>query len=145
MPDFTPRCQYALPGLIIEESSGLELRSRSITEAVARAPEGAYAFTLYDLPVPDFDFDAELFRVVGKAQRRSGRIYIDGPEVTILGRSDIPAGATYSTLRANAEANDFEQLIKHRQGGWQPFTEADSLVDENGVVLRGPGDQFAAS
>jgi hypothetical protein len=74
--------KYLMPGSFFSEDTSRELPERNVEKAVALAPKAAFAFTLYDLPAVDFDYDDERFKVVAKATNESAKHYIGGQVYT---------------------------------------------------------------
>lgn len=48
----------------------------------------------------------------------------------IVKREDLPRGDDCSILRANAECNGWEQLIRTRNGRWLPYEEGDVMIQK---------------
>jgi hypothetical protein len=130
--------KYYLPGSFFAEDQAVELSDRSIDAAVARAPEHAFAFVLYDTAVPDFDFDASLFRVVPIPQNYSAKHYLGGviytcDELRALALVEGEQGK-YRTLISNvtnytATGDPVEgRAIRCVTGNWQPFEDGDVLL-----------------
>jgi hypothetical protein len=130
--------KYLLPGSFFSEDQAKELSDRSIDAALARAPESAFAFKLYDTAIADFEFDAGLFRVFPIPQNESGTHYIGGEVFTCdeLRSLAIEEGDArkYDILIANVTRYQGStpvegRAIRCRTGNWQPFHDDDELVD----------------
>lgn len=132
--------RYALPGSFLNESDSRELSDRSIDAAIARAPESAFAFVLYDTAEIDFEYDPALFRVSPRPQNESGKHYIGGEVFTPDELRQLAAQEgephKYDVLIANVEGNRWGRAIRCRTGNWQPFEEGDVLV-EPAAALHG--------
>lgn len=116
--------EYYMPGSFFNEECSRELSDRSVDAAVARAPESAFAFVLYDKAdnLPD---DTDEYRIVAKRQNVSKRHYLGGKlhnvaEVEALG---------HDILVSNMRANGWDPVIQTRMGNWQPFKDGDVLVE----------------
>jgi hypothetical protein len=136
--------RYALPGSFLNESDSRELSDRSADAAVARAPERAFAFVLYDTAEVDFEYDPNLFRVTPRPQNESGRHYIGGetftPDELRQLATDEGEPGKYDVLIANVEGNGWGRAIRTRAGNWQPFEEGDVLVEAT-TALHGEGQR----
>lgn len=134
MPRFKPMARYVIPGLFMPEEATVELRERTIDEAIAQAPAGAFAFTTYDLPVvpDDTGLDPALYTVLPIVQNKSaGRYYLGGTVHTIKEVEDLAAQEPdkHVGLVSNLKSFKAERAIKCRTGNWQPFTADDELVE----------------
>lgn len=139
-----PMAVYWTPGSFFSEDVAIVLPERSVDAALDAAPEGAFAFKIYDSPICDFEFDAGLFRVVPIPQNYSARHYIGGDVFTC---DDLRALAVtegdpkkYDILISNVSRGWGDTLvegraIRCRAGNWQPFEEGDVLLDGATVVL----------
>lgn len=125
----THKAKYFIPGLLFSEETTRILEARDPTEAAAKAPRSAFAFELYDVEEPDFDYDRERFDVVPKRQNVSGRYYLGGEVLTVAELKerfgDDPA---HRILIANIEGS-YPAAIRCRTGNWQPFEDGDTLLE----------------
>lgn len=71
------KAEYLMPGSLFPEETAAVLNSYDPEEALGKAPEGAFCFTLYEVTSPPPDLGPE-FRVLPVARNRSGRYYIGG-------------------------------------------------------------------
>lgn len=128
MGETTHHAEYVLPGLLFPEETTRQLDARDPAEAAEKAPEGAFAFVLYDLPVvPDTGLDPEQFRVTPKRQNVSKRYYLGG---TLHSLDEVRAmGDDKRTLVANMEGNGWATVICTPFGNWQPFEDGDTLLE----------------
>lgn len=134
----THRVRFYHPGTFFAEDSSEPLRERSAGAAVAAAPKGAFAFVLYDAPVPDFKYDPLLFSVTPRPQNMSAKHYLGGRVFTSdeLRALAVEEGDPdkYRTLISNV-TNYVARLpvegraIRCRTGNWQPFEDGDVLVE----------------
>lgn len=125
----THKAEYLLPGSFFPEETCKTLDAHDPEEAARRAPKGAFCFILYDVPVPDFDYDESLFRVSGIPQNKSERYYLGGKTYTVeeLRRLGQLEGRDYGTLIANITQDiglgedGVHRAIRCKPGNWQPF------------------------
>lgn len=138
MTKFNHRAKYLLPGSFFAEDDSRELSDRSIDAALAVAPENAFAFKLYDVAVVDFEFPADLFRILPIPQNESATHYIGGEvftsdELRALAHVEGDPGK-YDVLIANVthytpEGHIEGRAIRCRTGNWQQFHDDDVLVE----------------
>lgn len=122
-----PMARYTLPGSFFNEEETVELPERSVEAAVQAAPKWAFAFKLYDSPLCDFEFPADLFRLVPIPQNESHRYYIGGTLYTV---EEVEAmGDDFRILASNMRGNRWPHVIKTRAGNFQPFEEGDEIVE----------------
>lgn len=122
------RVEYLMPGSFYAEESYADLESRSIDEAVAKAPSRAFCFVLYDVPEIDFEYDETRFSVSAKRQNVSARHYIGGEVFTVDDLKAMNGDGRLDILISNAEGNGWPQIIRTRAGNWQPLEDGDILV-----------------
>ena len=142
---FRSMAGYDCPGSFFPEEETRELPERSVEVAVKQAPENAYAFVLYDLPIPDFDYDEELFTICPKPQNSSARHFIGGKIFTADELRDLAVKEgdvdKYRVLIANVTQSAFGgengRAIRCRTGNWQPFFPGDVYVAD-GLKQKGP-------
>lgn len=125
--------RYRLRGTLMNEEATREIRAPQPDLATGIAPDGAFAFTLYESPVVDFEFDAGRFKVVPIPQNES-RVYYFGP-ASLWTQADIKAmiasGEPLQMLLANMESNGWERVVRTRLGNWQPFEDGDALLGDS--------------
>jgi hypothetical protein len=133
MTDVTHMARFRMPGALFNEDQAEEIRAPQPDLAAAIAPRQAFAFTLYERPVVDFEFDTRRFRVVPIPQNES-RVYYIGPasvwtqaEIRIM----VDSGKVDRTLLANMEGNGWERVVRTRLGNWQPFEDGDVILDSD--------------
>jgi hypothetical protein len=137
--------KYYLSDSFFAGDQAVELSDRSVDAAVARAPEYAFAFVLYDTAVPAFEFDASLFRVVPIPQNYSAKHYLGGVIYTCDGLRALAVEegepGKYRRLISNvtnysATGDPVEgRAIRCRPGNWQPFEDGDVLVEMRGATV----------
>lgn len=142
---FRPMARYWMPGSFFAEDAVRELSDRSVDAAVTMAPDGAFAFQLYDSPICDFEFPADLFRIAPIPQNESAKHYLGGhvfdcDELRELGASEGDP-RKYNTLISNitkwTPSGSVEgKAIRCRTGNWEPFEDDDVLVETDATAAR---------
>jgi hypothetical protein len=116
--------RFYFPGSFFAEDEAREIPERTVAAALAIAPERAFAFEFYDTAVVDFEFDADLYRVIPRALNESGRHYIGGTVYTSEELLQLAAAegepGRYDVLIANVSQYD-GRAIRCRTGNWQPY------------------------
>jgi len=116
--------EYLTPGFLFPEESYKQLDAHDPDEALAKAPDNTFCFVLYDTEeAPDLGPD---FRVVPVHKNKSARFYIGGKIYTV---EEIVEMDNLDGLLSNLSAFGTNRAILCRTGNWQPFTEADTLLE----------------
>lgn len=118
------KVEYLHPGSLFPEYTTRELTVRDPQLAAAIAPDGAYCFTLYDVPeAPDLGPE---FTVTAKRQNESGRFYLGGKIYTLV---EIEAmGDDYRILASNISRYEGQRAILCVPGNWQPLRPGDVVL-----------------
>lgn len=117
--------EYLIPGSFVSESENKKLINRHVSEAVAKMPNYAFAFELYDVRVRQARLeDGEQF-VHRTVENRSGRHYPGGIKYTL--DDAIREHGEQSILATNMRINGFT-CVKTRSGNYQPLQETDLIL-----------------
>lgn len=120
----THKAEYLIPGFLFSEETVRTLPRRSVSEALAVAPEHSFCFSFYDVEeTPDLGPD---FTVHPKPKNRSGKHYIDGEVFTLEQVQGL--GGDHGNLVANMTGNGWARVVRCRTGNWQPFEDNDQIV-----------------
>lgn len=133
--------KFLSPGSFYPEDETREIPERTTEAAMAVAPERAFAFNFYDTAIVDFEFDAEIYKVIPITQNESGRHYIGGtvftvPELRALA-VDEGEPTRYDVLIANVSSWKDGGWVDGRAircctGNWQPY-EGEPIVERAAV------------
>lgn len=126
--DITHHVDYFLPGAFMPEHQAFEITERDPEVAARQAPDNAFCFVFYDLPIPPkIDLDPEYFRVVPtKRLNVTKRYYIGG---TVMTASEIVIHEDgHPIMLANMRANHWKRMVLCRTGNWQPFEDDDEQI-----------------
>lgn len=116
--------EYLMPGILFPEETVKQLDSHDALEALSKAPEDSFCFTLFDtLEPPDLGPD---FRVLPTRKNQSKRYYIGGSLHTIEEAEKMGADG----VAANMRGNNWAVVIKCRTGNWQPFLDGDVQLSD---------------
>lgn len=119
------KVKYYFRGFFFDEHSVLDISDRSIKKAIEQAPDGAFAFSFYDVQeTPDLGPE---FEVRSVPLRESGMYFIDA-EVFSLGQLRAKNDPSLRILITNMESNGWEYAVHCRTGNWKPFEQNDRLV-----------------
>lgn len=91
-------------------------------------PEGAFAFTFYDLVVGVAIENGKAIPVSSAALDESNHYYYGGKIYTVTElKKELP---NKRILVSNIECNGYRRAIKCRTGNWQPFGDGDVYIEE---------------
>ncbi len=100
------KAKYLLPGVLFPEETTRDLDSYSPAEAAEKAPPGAYCFTVYSLPVVDFEVPKG-FDVKPQPQDESARFYLGGQ---LFSYAEIVGMPGMDILASNMRSNNWTLL-----------------------------------
>ena len=110
--------EYAVPGILVSETSSRAVESRSIRDAVSAAPASAFCFKFYDRlteVVTAFGEPKELHKRVDE----SPLYYIGGTVMDAAEVARLPGDN--AILLSNMRGNGYEFVIQCRTGNFLPF------------------------
>lgn len=119
-----PKAKYLIPGILMPEEMTVDLDDYSPIEAAEKAPDAAYCFTIYRLPVVDFHVPSG-FDVTPKPRDESNRYYLGG---MLYSLEEIEDMAGMDILACNMRCNGWDRVILCRTGNWQPFEKGDAIL-----------------
>lgn len=118
----TTYAQYDLPGILMSEQTTRAVLSRDPQAACDAAPDGAYAFTLFDV-VSTVLNGVELR---SDPQNRSGRYFIGGDVHSVVSVEEMPGDHT--VLLDNMRTNRWTFVIFCPTGNVQPYLPGDTVL-----------------
>lgn len=118
--------EYWHPGSLFAEDSHKQLRSRSTVEALAKMPNSAFAFRLYDVRVLTGTLEDGSSTEKRTTENESKTYYPGGAVYDVEGIRSLDGD--HRILISNMEGNDWPVVVKTRLGNFQPFENAEIVT-----------------
>lgn len=114
--------EWMFPGIFVSETSVSEVPTRDQFEVAKEAPNGAFAFCIFD--VAEATVDGE--KLSGERKNNSPLYYLGGRVMTLAEvEKEYPNEAT---LLYNMRNNGYDRIIRTSCGQFVPFNDGDLVI-----------------
>jgi hypothetical protein len=124
-PVVTTYVRYLYPGALFPEDSTSAVSGRDPARIAREAPEGVFAFELYDVAAMTVTISGDEVELRSRAIRKTGRYYIDAEKLTAADVEALPGD--HKILADNMRCNRWI-MLRCRTGNYQPLQDGDEVV-----------------
>lgn len=137
------RAEYSFRGSLFDEHQIIHLTATDLDtaqdEAQFLAPEGAYAFCLFQIRPNDPDTDEQVRRLLhpdynvmisGRRVNETGRFFLGGELRNTAEVEAMNDNGRYDILLSNMSGNGWDPVVFTRTGNVVPFEDGDTILTD---------------
>jgi hypothetical protein len=129
-PAVTTYVRYLYPGAFFSEDSAHAVSGRDPARVAREAPDGVFAFELYDVAAMTVTIGGEQVEMKSRVLHKTGRYYINAEKLTAADVEALPGD--HRVLADNMRCNGWDIMLRCRTGNYQPLQEGDEVVSTVG-------------